>query len=193
MARKYREFSRETNKTDKLQGLSAYIGDFDDPLTAQGIIVDNNMLLLQLKVDFFTPSSDSWSQRFREMASYGLDNALAALPPDGAVTADGWLRAVLFSRIAADLEATPVERCDGARTAYIEAAQGVLHAIRESPSRGLLTSVSEDVESLFVLLNAGVGDGTFSASAAKAADEALRSPRSSILYDALKLTATCKE
>jgi hypothetical protein len=146
-----------------------------------------------LKVFYVTPSSGSWSQRFRKVTSYGLENAFAALPPDGVVTADGWLRVVLFARIAADFESTPVEGCDGARTPYIEAAQGVPHVIREPPSRGLLTSVSEDVESLLVLLNAGVGDGTVSASAAKAADEALRSPRCSILYDALKLTATGKE
>ena len=74
-ASKYRDFAKATKKVSTLQGLSPYIGDFIDSLTAQGIVVDNNLLLLRLTVFYPTPSSDPWSQRFRKMASYGSENA----------------------------------------------------------------------------------------------------------------------
>jgi hypothetical protein len=128
-----------------------------------------------LKTDFFTPPSDSWSQRFRKVATFGFGKAVSAHAPQGHVTADGRLRDAHFSRLAFDFESTAVEGCEGARTACIESLQGLQHAIRESPSRGLPTSVNKDAESLLVLMIAGVDGGVF-ASAANEACEALTNP-----------------
>ena len=152
-------------------------------LLSQGLDFRHSLTCLRLKVLFLSSSKKLWSDMFAEIVELGLETVVASVPSEAAVQPTGWLRSVIFIRIACDIEQMDVKTCDAKRSDFAAACYSIAKRMERLSNQIVFATAAADIETLAIFISLGCDYGCDHLSAAKAYEisEELGKPKFTLL------------
>ena len=183
VTKKYKELMKG-QKLAKLQCLSPSLSEWVTFLRSQKLHVHYTLVQLHLKV-LFVAHSGSYDKKLQLIIQEGLVCVLNQMPASASISAESWLRSVVFVKFAMDIEAAQVQECDAVRKNWITAMEGMVEVLDKAELASALQTLINDLGVLVIMLQAGCEHTEVSVADAASCMEALSSSRFTLLRDAL--------
>lgn len=187
LVKKHREWAK-SSKISKIESLTPFIGKVIAAMQKCGLTPFYGLLQLNMKV-IFSCSDGAWDERLKRMADNDLAKLLDLIPADAEVSPEAWLRAVLFQRIAFDIESADVAECDANRRSLQQACQGMQSALTAMATKVELATLCKDFGFLQTMFSAGVDPQHVTVADAAACKAAFHETRFVLICSALEKSA----